>query len=332
MSAPEPKWTSPGSHVPRGLRKKWRTAHSATLVGHKIVILGGLGREEEDHKEPTKHVYILDVAKRRWSMLPIPQGLDGRAVFSLFAHTGTLVGDMIYYIGGFIGMEGMRCSEHVFCLDLVEFDFRVLETFSDFIRGPVADHAALYLEDRAEIVVLCGFRQFNDGVATFTKYPLLALKPETKVWRPMLWKGKVRLRRANHAVCLVARKLYVFGGYSHKNVALSDMLIIDFAFDIPQVTELRLNSGPKQRLGAVLFHHHGYLFLFGGSTDGVKVRLDDLFRFDLAQQSWNRCDKWTSEDSPSPRTNHKAVNPGGKVLVFGGFKEQLTRFLQIEFD
>lgn len=327
MNAPEPKWTSSDVRSPRWLRNRWRTAHSAALVGHKIFVLGGLGKQD---MEATENAYILDFTAKKWSMMPIPQGLDGREVFSLFAHTGTLADDTIYYVGGFIGLEGMQCSSHVFCLDLVQEDFRLVQTFGD-LRGPLADHAAVYLQDRGEIVVLGG----KSAASVFAEHPLFALNTETKTWRKLSWKGKTSGRRANQAVCLVGTNLFVFGGNSPNYKVLNDMFVIDFVPVVPQVTEIHLTSGPEGRFGSVLFHHKGHLFLFGGKNAfgaGIDIRLNDMFRFDLAQQSWQRCDEWTGTYCPSPRSNHKAVDLGGEVLVFGGTNVQLNNFMQITFE
>lgn len=69
----------------------------------------------------------------------------------------------------------------------------------------------------------------------------------------------------------------------------------------------------------------GSLFTFGGQDDDNN-KLDDVWRFDTAANTWSKCEQEEGALKPTPRCGHTAVVVGGKMFVFGGILE-LTKEL-----
>ena len=322
----EPTWSEIETTVPNYVGTLKRTAHSATLVGGKIYILGGLNVFGTD---ALVRIFIFDITSTTWTTLPVPQGLDGRDVFSLFAHTGTLIEDRILFIGGFIGMEGVECSDLVFSLDLVRREFTVNETTGHH-RGPIADHSADLLP-REEHIVVYGGQAGDEG---FTSDPLYSLNVKSMKWSRLPFKGRAPSPRGNHGSCLVYKTLYIFGGASNNYRVLRDLHILDLAPSVPEFSEVITAYAPEIRFGTVFVHDRGQLFLFGGKSSffGEDDRLNDLYRFDLRNKSWHSCGRWMAANPPLERSNHKAVKLQNRVLVFGGVTVNFGRILQLALD
>jgi len=64
--------------------------------------------------------------------------------------------------------------------------------------------------------------------------------------------------------------------------------------------------------------HQGSVYLFGGESDEREC-LDDFWRLDLAQQTWERC---PIEGCPSKRMDASMVRIGNHLVVFGGANAQ----------
>jgi len=69
----------------------------------------------------------------------------------------------------------------------------------------------------------------------------------------------------------------------------------------------------------------GNLYTFGGQDDDNN-KLDDVWCFDTAANSWSCCEQGEGDLKPTPRCGHTAVVAGGKMFVFGGILE-LTKEL-----
>ena len=331
MQGSYPTWKQLDWPVPHWARRLSRRAHSATQVGHKIYIIGGLGRTRP---EETRSVFILDVASRQWSFVDLPSGLDGRRNFSLFAHTSTLVDNKILFIGGFIGLGALRCSDLIFSLDLELKEFNLVKAYGVAERGALASHSADFLEpDR--IIVFGGKSSRDDYAAD----PLFSFDPKSRIWSKLTWKGTVPCNRASHVTCLVGKKLYIFGGVTFGNMKLNDFHVLDLSGKVPVFSEIKSPLPPSRRFGSIMYYVRGQLFVFGGIAE-IRDRLgnvrttsgNDLHRFDIASQSWLECKLWMSRVRPTGRSHHAAVNLGDRVFVFGGTTTSFALILQIKLN
>lgn len=324
--AKEPRWAEVTLETPQWLHFTKRTAHSATLVGNKVVIFGGLDR---GITTTISYVYILDLESYNWSSWSIPQGLDNRESFSLFSHSATLVDDLIVFIGGVIGEDGDR-TDLVFGLDVVGKWFDVIATWGSPKRGAVAFHSATLMEARGEIIVYGGQSRTRQVVTD----PLFALKTSSMEWRKMSWRGRAPPSRGNHGNCLVGNQLFIFSGFGRDLALLHDMHVLDLSWPVPTFSTINLEAAPRGRFGMIMFHRNGDLFLFGGKKMDAQgpaagVRLNDMHRFSLKERKWTECREWMSNEQPSARSNNRAVQLSDQVMVFG---DLLRKVLQIKFD
>ena len=323
MQAPHPQWSILDALTPTWLHGVERKGPSATLVGHKIFVMGGI---EHVRVVETRYIFILDVLLRKWSHAFVPRQLDGRQHFSLFAHTGTLIDDRIFFIGGFVGTDDLACSEKVFSFDIVRRRFSVIETFGNPKRGAVAAHSADLLQETGEIIVFGG----KSTSELLVGHPLFSLDTKSMRWNKRSWKGHAPSGRVSHASCLVDKRLYIFGGFIPLGDAvLNDLHVLDLHWSPPVFAQIQNLHAPQERFGTVLFHHRGQLYVMGGDTaldHDDESRTGDLHRFDIASRQWYRCDEF---QPPPRRSHHKAVYLGDRVLVFGGTPVQLYGVLEI---
>lgn len=113
------------------------------------------------------------------------------------------------------------------------------------------------------------------------------------------------------------KKLYVFGGQEDKGY--SNEL---YELDTISATWRKIDTNgnkPSPRFGApLMFDAKGQaLYLFGGQGD-VSPFLDDVWRFDLAANAWEKID---SKFPPEGRYGHGGIfdEINGGPVIFGGF-------------
>ena len=305
-----------------------RAGITATLVGNKVYILGG---QRNARSVQATSIFVLDLEAREWTKCEVPQGIDGRIQFSLYAHTATLVDDKILFIGGIIGMSGLARNRLVFSLDVALGEFSIVEAFGNPKRGPIAFHSADLQQSEEQIIVLGGQRQKGLVVP----HPLFALNIKSMTWTKMTWKGQAPSSHGGHATCLVGTKLYIFGGFAPDHTILNDTHVLDLNYRVPIFTQLKTDITPEKRFGTILFQYKRHLFMFAGKSgyfDGMSSRQNDIHRFDLDTLSWSECPRWKISKRPFPRSSHKLVHLGDDVLVFGGSHVNLTCAVKISLS
>ena len=328
MNFPEPTWEE--WRDDRTLFARNVTAQSVTLVGRRIYSFGGLS---EGLPPRIEHVFIFDRVSQRWSTLLFPMLVDTAnelyTDFAVFGHTGTLVDDMILFIGGAFGINAEYNSDKVFCLDLALRRFTIVETYGSSKRGKIVFHTADLLESRNEIIVLGGHQEIGECAA----HVLYSLNTKSMRWTKMSWKGQDPTPTANHATCVVGNCLYIFGGIGTAYNVVNALHILDLTRTIPTFSKVESGAAPEPRFGTALFRHQGNMFVFGGKRSFTgETRQNDLHRFDLASQTWHECEAWMSTLRPSGRSNHKAVTLDERVLVFGGTGVSIGETLVISFE
>lgn len=333
MSVPTAIWRSrrPPSGVLSGPERHVRAAHTATLVGHLVYIWGGI---KGGGRHPTTHVFIFDSVLEIWKSIAVHPGFAGGAYSVLFSHTATLVDDSILFIGGIAGVEE-RISSEVLVLDLLTQQLTKIRTFGKPCELAIDYHTANLLPESEEVIVFGG--DIEEGAnADFIAFPLFSFHAKTHKWRWLRWQGKFPPPRANHASCFVARKLYIFGGFTPELDVLSDLHILDFTSNPPTFSQPGLSWEPRARLGSALEYYKGMLFLFGGKQSArvhtMEIRTNDLLCFDLKEKAWKEVSHWTLQNGPTPRSNHRAVVLQNRLLIFGGTNVRLNHLLEITLE
>ena len=327
MRVPKPKWRT-RRVADDDLDHLSRTAHSATLVGNKVYVLGGLS----DGYLVTTDFMILDLVTRVWRTLTFPNIAEDIEEFALHAHTATLVNDRLIIIGGCQGVHESVVSDVVYSFDTVLEEFRVVQTKGSPKRGAVEFHTANLMPDSNEIIVYGG----QTGDMDYVEHPLFTFNAVSMMWTALRWQGQRPQLRANHSTCLVDMNLFIMGGFSHNSSVLNDLHILDLRTRVPAFSQPKLTWAPTRRFGTALVAFGGHLFLYGGRTslaDGDdELRLSDLHRFDIAKEQWYECPSWTIPSAPVPCSNHKPVPLHDTILIIGGTSVNITTYMEISFD
>lgn len=117
-----------------------RGYHSATLVGHTMVVVGG-----SDGKECFTDIWMLSLEDFNWTMIK-PQAPGPQ--YKRLSHSATQVGSYLYIIAGHNGAE--YCSEVLlFNLVSLHFEPRVIYGKPPSIRG---NHAAMLADSRVFLI------------------------------------------------------------------------------------------------------------------------------------------------------------------------------------
>ena len=313
------------------LRAVNRFGHSVTLVGHSVYLLGGAFPGYQDTPGTLfSRLYVLNLETQRWEHQDLPEVI-GQQLKLIQGHSGTLVQDRIYFIGGVI--KNIRNnSEKVYCLDLITKEFSEVETFGAPKRGPVSEHSADLLPESEEIIVYGGE---SDDFSLLAD-PLFSFNSETMTWTKLTWKGRQPALRGGHATFLLGKKLYIYGGFGMKWRTLGDLHVLDFERNVPVFIEIKVSIAPQSRKGSILFAVRGHLFLFGGVPAGiVPYRLNDFHRFDAAEGRWYKTSALRKELSvpmePQRRSNHKAVVLHDRILAFGGINVRFKNYTELSF-
>ncbi len=112
--------------------------------------------------------------------------------------------------------------------------------------------------------------------------------------------------------------ILVFGGYigAHKNNRVFTYSIKDDVWTEVRAEGKTAAPAPRANHTAVFFD--GVMYVFGG-VDAEGEKLDDLWKFDVAQHAWTQVPT-KNEDGcwPRPRSGHIALVNSDKMYVFGG--------------
>lgn len=262
-------------------------AHTLTLVGDKIYILGGYGRSGYP-------LYTFSLSKREWKALP---GIQYR-----YGHCCVLAYDELYVIGG--GRFGER-QNTIEAYDLLLNSARVV-----FPTVPSGTSKAVFVESRQEIVLYAP-RDFAPSVVTFNvnTHQLTSYKDAPGSRRPP---GSVL------SVVEAGNKLFFL--YSHRSrLQFAILRLSARRYANWEIVETQ-GEGVRSRSGSTLHRLNGMLLLYGGGSSGIMT--DRLMIFDERSQEvvdigpnatagFVSQGAWPSKISRGPST----VVSGGKLIV-----------------
>jgi dynein heavy chain, axonemal len=195
-----------------------RSHHSAIVFGNKIILFGGFRSSSIRYND----VWILDTATDEWSQPVVgvtETKSDGEVVFKRIwpdvpaprgAHTGTLVGSLMYIFGGYGGAGyARRDFNDVSTLDLETWEWRPLECGGE-VPEPRSGHQTVAVN---ELVYVIG--GWNSIVQFDNMY---ILDTTTNVWTKPVQQNSFGPPRWNFSAVSVFAvpywKIFVFGGNS----------------------------------------------------------------------------------------------------------------------
>jgi len=214
--------------------------------------------------------------------------------------------------GGADGVGGTLNDVHLYTFETQQW--KKIDATGD-IPLPRVDHSSSITPDGSSIIIFGGVYKswFND---------VHKLDLATWTWQKLSTSGIPPIPRSTHVSVITDNQLIIFGG-------LKSYMADGY---LNSVHQLNLNTlawreydpdfSPLSRSKptAVLSPDGGSMIVFGGRTSNLF--LNDLFSFDLKEESWTRLDP-EGEEIPSARNAHVAVLVKDRMFVFGGYNDQL---------
>ncbi|KYR00543.1 hypothetical protein DLAC_02556 [Tieghemostelium lacteum] len=199
-----------------------------------------------------------------------------------YQHTGTVIGNSIFYIGG-------QETQIKRFNDIYRFDVDRHKFFKIDVQGPnqppkFARHTAVPIRNR--IFVFGGF----DGSGVY--FDLAIFDTEKYTWSLPTVSGTPPRSRTNHASAVVGKDLYVFGGINRDGrfelQDLDEFYVLDtqtFEWKEVQAT----GDIPSARCGHRLVSIGKNLYLFGGgSGDNWLNKMNEIYIFNTETGVWRK--------------------------------------------
>lgn len=279
-------------------------AHTTTLVGSSIYVLGGC-----DSNTCFNDLYVFDADCMYWTS---PE-CSGDIPPPLRAMTATAVGKKIVIFGG---GDGPTYYNDIYVLDTISLRFtrpKVLGTLPSKRR---AHTACLY---KHGIYVFGG----GDGVKALNDVWKLDVSDTAKVtWRLISPPSKSSSRptaRGYHTANMVGSKLIIFGG-SDGLECFRDVWVFDVETQAWRAVEIEVSYPRLSHTATVI---GSYLFVIGGH-DGVDYSSHVLL-LNLVTMQWDR--RKVHGTPPSGRGYHGTVLHDSRLFVIGGFDGYVSRSL-----
>lgn len=290
-----------------------RSSHSVVaLEGYKVAVFGG---EHEPRHPIDNAVHVLDVASAHWVRLetspdhPAPSARVGQAAAS--------VGNRFYMFGGRTGVD----QEETSLGDMWEFDAATTRWRQIEAEGAPAARSYHVMASHAQRVYV-----FGGCAASGRQNDLFAFDTEKQAWEKLEHTGTASEQpsvRGGPALFATADKVYVFGGFSGKE--MDDFWAYDLNGRKWEAVQAQGDRPTARSVAAcaALGHH---LFLFGGEVDpsaqghaGAGDYSNETFIFDTNTLTWIRKDG-ASEEIPTPRGWLAGAGlQDEQFLLFGGF-------------
>mmetsp|Transcript_12933 Transcript_12933/g.15680 ORF Transcript_12933/g.15680 Transcript_12933/m.15680 type:complete len:649 (-) Transcript_12933:257-2203(-) len=277
--------------------------HTATLVGSKVYFFGGY-----DGLENHQHMHVLDCTTYEWERLrnvrghfnektrktEFPAGRNG--------HTCTLAEGQLWIIGGWLG-QGPLAAKDMWIFDIARSQWTQPETYGES-PGPCNMHTTEYIKHLGELFV------FRGGDGREYMNDLHSFNIKTYVWTPLVPTGRLPLKRANQASCVVDDKMFIFGGWDGQK-RLNDIHVLDTSVSPPHWSSpVSDGQPPSPRAGMTLTNVRGKIYLFGGSAPQNKC-YDDLQVYDPVENAWLK----TASVDEDDRTGSGGSSPGGETEI-----------------
>jgi hypothetical protein len=161
---------------------------------------------------------------------------------------------------------------------------------------------------------------------------------ENKIfWKKVNYKQKrifIPKPRSGHQVCLINKKIYLFGGYIYSSFKWKKFENIDnilYSFDLKnekwKIEEINSLNEPDERYFHGMTTFNEFIFIFGGFNYG---ELGDFWKFNTITNEWIQIKN--SKNLPSSRFGCKMVTMENKIYLIGGLFRN-TPYKEIyEFD
>lgn len=134
-------------------------------------------------------------------------------------------------------------------------------------------------------------------------------------WVKLEQKGGTPGARSSHAVAVVGKKAYVFGGEITPRVPVDNKLhVFDLDLHVWSTPEVA-GDVPPPRVGVTMTAIGSIIYVFGG-RDADHKELNELFSFDTRTNEWTLLS--SDERGPPHRSYHSMTADDRRIYIFGG--------------
>ncbi|XP_011623227.1 nitrile-specifier protein 5 [Amborella trichopoda] len=134
-------------------------------------------------------------------------------------------------------------------------------------------------------------------------------------WIKLTPKADGPCARSSHAVAVVRRKAYVFGGELEPRVPIDNKLHV-FDLDTHSWSIVDVSGdAPPPRVGVTMAAVKDKIYVFGG-RDGTHKELNEFYSFDTVTNEWQQLS--SGEEGPPARSYHATASDDQHVYIFGG--------------
>ncbi|KAE8633334.1 hypothetical protein XENTR_v10001847 [Xenopus tropicalis] len=181
--------------------------------------------------------------------------------------------------------------------------------------SPRHGHALVVAGNIAFIFGGCAMsRSLDQDLMYLNDFYMLTISQSDSAWEVIPQNGYVPSPREGHSMCVVKRKIYLFGGRSDQNA--NECLPGIYAFDLGTLEWKKLITTGKAP--STLWHSIATvdenIFIFGGMYHGTIM--DDLSIFNTVSESWVPIK--TTGSIPEARMGHAFATVGQQIYMFGG--------------
>jgi hypothetical protein len=297
--------TAVGKCYSAGNRSYARWGCSATLVGGKLYLFGGRGKDNRTRGS----MYILELCPVFFTQVKTVNAPESRDGHTCVYHDGKLV---LYG-----GCEGSEEDKTLFSkVHVLDLDTRVWSEIQTTGLAPQGrdGHIAAQIDD---VMVVYG-GSTSSGICS----DIIGFHIPNGTWQTYIVEGDLPGYRESMGCTVIGSSIYVFGGNISENAA-TDVYSNDlYRLDVKQQTVesqlLRpLTIQPSARVSCSLSAvTRQTIVMFGG--EGAEGMLNDIWIFHIHLGIWSQIIPAKHIES---RIAHVGVALSGKLVVFGGLGE-----------
>ncbi|PVD26303.1 hypothetical protein C0Q70_13974 [Pomacea canaliculata] len=246
-------------------------------------------------------------------------------------HAAIAIGEKVFSFGGYCTGEDYetRRPMDVHVLHTETLRWRLLPTPSD--RQDVQNtpyqrygHTAVAYEDSSYI---WGGRNDTDGACAV----LFCFDTDSYTWHRPEVHGRPPGARDGHSACVVARKMYIFGGYEEEVDRFSNEI---FSLDLVSLSWCAIHPMGGKPPTWRDFHTSSpigdLIYIFGGRSDqgmemftNQEIYCNTMYTFNTNTWVWETVH--VSEEEPTGRRSHSTFEYNGRLYVFGGYNGVVNR-------
>ena len=247
---------------------KRRSFHSSCVYKDFLYIFGGKDITEGKLSDIAK-LKLTDKDAKWETVTPSNDTLEPLAY-----HTGTLINDKYYIIGG--NDKYIRQSPFIYIYSINDNVLKKIRIEKNGDICYLAMHSANYYQAQDEIILFGGYSE-GEMLNSIFKYNINS-DEITKVDYSEEDKNNIPSPRTGHTSFIINNDLYIFGGSMKDGRLLNDL----WKLDLKKIkwSMIKTENPPSPRSGHSLLNINDKIYIFGGKIGNFQES-NDLWEYDL---------------------------------------------------